>query len=73
MQLDLLSILVALGAAAFVYLDGRHRRKKTDSRLWFWVQDIYQKGGWGTPPTPPSVDDSVFSKERKEWNRMMES
>lgn len=65
MQIDILS-LAAIGAAVFVYLDGRHRRKKTDSRLWFWISDLYKKHN-ETPPTPPDTNDSIFSKERAGW------
>lgn len=66
-----MATIIAIAAAAgavFVYLDGRHRRKKTDSRLWFWVNDLYTtQNPPRTPPKPPDMDDSVFSKQVRKW------
>jgi hypothetical protein len=61
--------IVAAAGAVFVYMDGRHRRKKTDSRLWFWVNDLYTRQGV-TPPKPPDLeDDSVFKSQVRTWER----
>lgn len=49
-----IAIAAAVGAV-FVYMDGRHRRKKTDARLWFWVKDLYAKQGL-VPPQPPDAN-----------------
>lgn len=64
-----MATIIAIASAAgavFVYMDGRHRRKKTDSRLWFWVKDLYSKQGL-TPPPPPDADSVQLSKEAKAW------
>lgn len=65
--------VIAIAAAAgtvFVYLDMRHRRKKTDSRLWFWVNDLYTRQGL-VPPKPPDMDDSLFAKNMKLWQKSL--